>query len=418
MSRQTIRAVILFGVIAICGIIGIQIYWMKKAFDIQDQQFRQGVMVGLRNVANNISKADNFPIIKNPVEQVSSDYYVVNLRMPLEPWILEHYLIEEFKSKNISTEFEYGIYNCDSDKIVYGGFVNSNFESSTLKKTGNLEKTDMFLNYFGIKFPSKSSYLTSKIDIWVVSSIITLMFTAFFGYAMSVILKQKRLSEVQRDFINNMTHEFQTPISTIKIATDVLGTAKIMTQPERLKKYVDIIRLENNRLKNQVEAVLTTAHIGKGNIEIDVQLQDLHALIWEVTESVRIDLGENFKLNLDATKTTILADRMHLMNIIRNLIDNAKKYSKQPPFISLNTLSDDKFVFIAIEDKGIGIAKEHIARIYDKFYRVPTGNLHNVKGFGLGLNYVKEMIKMHKWELDVESEPGVGTTFVIRIPIT
>jgi two-component system phosphate regulon sensor histidine kinase PhoR len=417
LSRQTIRAVILFGVIAICGIIGIQIYWMKKAFDIQDQQFRQGVMVVLRNVANNISKADNFPIIKNPVEQVSSDYYVVNLRMPLEPWILEHYLIEEFKSKNISTEFEYGIYNCDSDKIVYGGFVNSNFESSTLKKTGNLEKTDMFLNYFGIKFPSKSSYLTSKIDIWVVSSIITLMFTAFFGYAMSVILKQKRLSEVQRDFINNMTHEFQTPISTIKIATDVLGTAKIMTQPERLKKYVDIIRLENNRLKNQVEAVLTTARIGKGNIEIDVQLQDLHALIWEVTESVRMDLGENFKLNLDATKTTILADRMHLMNIIRNLIDNAKKYSKQPPFISLNTLNDDRFVFIAIEDKGIGIAKEHLARIYDKFYRVPTGNLHNVKGFGLGLNYVKEMIKMHKWELDVESEPGVGTTFVIRIPI-
>jgi two-component system phosphate regulon sensor histidine kinase PhoR len=418
LSRQTIRAVILFGVIAICGIIGIQIYWMKKAFDIQDQQFRQGVMVVLRNVANNISKADNFPIIKNPVEQVSSDYYVVNLRMPLEPWILEHYLIEEFKSKNISTEFEYGIYNCDSDKIVYGGFVNSNFESSTLKKTGNLEKTDMFLNYFGIKFPSKSSYLTSKIDIWVVSSIITLMFTAFFGYAMSVILKQKRLSEVQRDFINNMTHEFQTPISTIKIATDVLGTAKIMTQPERLKKYVDIIRLENNRLKNQVEAVLTTARIGKGNIEIDVQLQDLHALIWEVTESVRMDLGENFKLNLDATKTTILADRMHLMNIIRNLIDNAKKYSKQPPFISLNTLNDDRFVFIAIEDKGIGIAKEHLARIYDKFYRVPTGNLHNVKGFGLGLNYVKEMIKMHKWELDVESEPGVGTTFVIRIPIS
>lgn len=418
MSRQTIRAVILFGVIAICGIIGIQIYWIKKAFDIQDQQFRQSVMVGLRNVANNISKADSFPNISNPVEQLSSDYYVVNLRMPLEPWILEHYLIEEFKAKNINTEFEYGIYNCDSDKIVYGGFVNSSFESSTRKKTGNLEKTDKFLNYFGIKFPGKSSYLTSKLDIWVVSSIITLVFTAFFGYAISVILKQKRLSEIQRDFINNMTHEFQTPISTIKIATDVLGTDKIMTQPERLRKYVDIIKLENNRLKNQVEAVLTTARIGKGSIELDLQLQDVHALIWEVTESVRMDLGENFKLNLDATKTTILADRMHLMNIIRNLLDNAKKYSKQPPSISLNTLSDENFVFIAIEDKGIGISKEHLSRIFDKFYRVPTGNLHNVKGFGLGLNYVKEMTKKHKWELDVESEPGQGTTFVIRIPIS
>lgn len=418
MSRQTIRTVIIIGVIAICGIIGIQIYWMKKAFDIQDQQFRQSVMVSLRNVANDISKADNFPVISNPVEQVSSDYYVVNLRMPLEPWILEHYLIEEFKEKNINTEFEYGIYNCDTDKIVYGGYVDNDFQSSTQKKTGNLEKTDMFLNYFGIKFPSKSSYLTSKLDIWVVSSIITLIVTVFFGYAMSVILKQKRLSEVQRDFINNMTHEFQTPISTIKIATDVLGSGKIVSQPERLKKYVDIIRLENNRLKNQVEALLSSASISKGSIQLDLQLQDLHALIWEVTESVRMDLGENFKLNLDATKTTILADKMHLMNIIRNLLDNAKKYSDQPASIALNTLSDDKFVFIAIEDQGIGISKEHVNRIYDKFYRVPTGNLHNVKGFGLGLNYVKEMIKLHKWELDVESELGVGTTFVIRIPIS
>jgi two-component system phosphate regulon sensor histidine kinase PhoR len=418
LSRQTIRTVIIIGVIAICGIIGIQIYWMKKAFDIQDQQFRQSVMVSLRNVANDISKADNFPVISNPVEQVSSDYYVVNLRMPLEPWILEHYLIEEFKEKNINTEFEYGIYNCDTDKIVYGGYVDNDFQSSTQKKTGNLEKTDMFLNYFGIKFPSKSSYLTSKLDIWVVSSIITLIVTVFFGYAMSVILKQKRLSEVQRDFINNMTHEFQTPISTIKIATDVLGSGKIVSQPERLKKYVDIIKLENNRLKNQVEALLSSASISKGSIQLDLQLQDLHALIWEVTESVRMDLGENFKLNLDATKTTILADKMHLMNIIRNLLDNAKKYSDQPASIALNTLSDDKFVFIAIEDQGIGISKEHVNRIYDKFYRVPTGNLHNVKGFGLGLNYVKEMIKLHKWELDVESELGVGTTFVIRIPIS
>ncbi len=417
MSRQTIRTVIIFGVIAICGIIGIQVYWMKKAFDLQNQQFRQSVMVSLRNVAHKISKSDNFPVIDNPVEQMSSDYYVVNLRMPLEPWILEHYLVEEFKGKNLLTDFEYGIYDCDSDKIVYGGFVNSNFESlNEQKMVGKLEKTDKFLNYFGIKFPGKASYLTSKLDIWVVSSIITIFFTAFFGYAMSVILRQKRLSEVQRDFINNMTHEFQTPISTIKIATDVLATEKILGQPERFKKYVDIIKIENNRLKNQVEAVLSTARIGKGNIEIDIQLQDLHALIWEVTEGVRMDLGDNFVLNLDATKTAVLADKMHLMNIVRNLIDNAKKYSLQPANIKLTTLSDSKYIYLAVEDKGVGIEKEHLSRIFDKFYRVPTGNLHNVKGFGLGLNYVKEMVKMHKWELDVNSEVGAGTTFVIKIP--
>lgn len=418
VTRQTIRTVIIFGVIAICGIIGIQLYWMKKAFDLYEQQFRQGVMISLRNVAHKISQSHNMAIIDNPVEQLSSDYYVVNLRLPLEPSVLEPLLIEEFKRKNLNSDFEYGIYNCDTDKIIYGGFVNSSFETPDIPKTSELPKTDKFLNYFGVKFLDKSSYLTSKLDIWIVSSVITLFFTVFFGYAMSVILRQKRLSEVQRDFINNMTHEFQTPISTIKIATDVLGTDKIMNQPERLKKYVDIIRSENNRLKNQVEAVLSTAKIGKGNIQIDKQLQDLHALIWEVTESVRVEMGENFHMHLGADKVSVKADRLHLMNMIRNLLDNARKYSGDTPQIILRTLNDERFIYVAVEDKGIGIPKEHLHRIFDKFYRVPTGNLHNVKGFGLGLNYVKEMVKLHKWEIDVNSEVGVGTTFVIKIPIS
>lgn len=418
MTRQTIRAVILLGVIAICGIIGIQIYWMKKAFDLHEQQFRQSVMVSLRDVANKVSKSYNMSVIDNPVEQVSSDYFVVNLRIPLEPAVLEPLLIEEFKRRNLNSDFEYGIYNCDTDKIMYGGFVNSNFEPTSQATSNDLPKTDKFLNYFGVRFLDKSSYLTSKLDIWIVSSIITLLFTVFFGYAMFVILRQKRLSEVQRDFINNMTHEFQTPISTIKIATDVLGTEKIVTQPERLKKYVDIIRSENNRLKNQVEAVLSTAKIGKGNIQIDRQLQDLHALIWEVTESVRVELGDHFHLHLGAQKTSIKADRLHLMNMVRNLLDNAIKYSSETPDITLRTLNDNDYIYVAVEDKGIGIAKEHQTKIFERFYRVPTGNVHNVKGFGLGLNYVKEMVRLHKWEIDVNSEVGHGTTFVIKIPIS
>ncbi len=417
MSRQTIRAVILLGVIAICGIIGIQIYWTKKAFDLQEQQFRQSVMMSLRNVAHKISKAYQFSIIDNPVVQLSSDYFVVNLRGPLEPIFLEHMLVEEFQSNNIVTNFEYGIYDCDTERIVYGGLVNNNFESSRGRIEGTLPKTDKFLNYFGIKFPNKTSYLTSKLDIWVISSFVTLVFTVFFGYAMFVILRQKRLSEVQRDFINNMTHEFQTPISTIRIATDVLSSGKMADQPERQKKYIDIIKQENNRLKNQVEAVLTTAKIGKGNIEINMELQDLHEIIWEASESVRMDLGEDFVLKLNASKTTVKADRLHLMNMLRNLIDNAKKYSRPPANVTLRTESDNAHIYIYIEDKGIGIEPEHVQKIFNKFYRVPTGNVHNVKGFGLGLNYVKEMVKLHKWEIGVESKIGKGTTFKITIPI-
>jgi two-component system phosphate regulon sensor histidine kinase PhoR len=240
---------------------------------------------------------------------------------------------------------------------------------------------------------------------------------AFFAYAMFVILKQKRLSGVQRDFINNMTHEFQTPISTIKIATDVLAQSKILEQPERFKKYVQIIKQENNRLKNQVESVLATARIGKGQIELDIKLQELHEIIGEVSDSVKAELEENFTLDLNATKTTINADRMHLMNVIRNLVDNAIKYSGKPPKIKVSTRNENNLLIVSILDKGIGIPKDALPKIFNKFYRVPTGNLHNVRGFGLGLNYVKEIINLHKWKIIVNSEVGVGSAFEINIPL-
>jgi two-component system phosphate regulon sensor histidine kinase PhoR len=417
LSRNTIRVVIILGIISISGIIAIQIYWVKKAFDLKDQQFRQTVMVSLRNVANQISKAYKLSFIENPVSQYSSDYYVVNLRVPLEHSLLEHLLKEEFKKSNINTDFEYGIYDCETDKIVFGSHINSNFEVQNVNHEISLPKTDKFLNYFGVKFPNQKSYLTSKLDFWIVSSFITLVVMAFFGYAMFVILKQKRLSEVQRDFINNMTHEFQTPISTIKIATDVLGQDKILDQPKRMKKYVQIIEQENNRLKNQVEAVLATAKIGKGQIVLDSQLQELHEIISEVSDSIKAELEDNFTLDLKATRTSITADRMHLMNVIRNLIDNAIKYSSKPARVKISTRNENRVLVITIEDKGIGIPKEHVAKIFDKFYRVPTGNIHNVKGFGLGLNYVKEIIKLHKWKINVLSEIGEGTVFDILIPI-
>ena len=417
LSRNTIKLVLILGVIAISGIIAIQIYWVKKAFDLKDQQFRQSTMVALRNVANQISKSYKLAIIDNPVSQYSSDYYVVNLRVPLQQSLLEHLLKEEFKKSNINTDFEYGIYDCETDKIVFGAHINSDYEVEEVHQSIVLPTTDKFLNYFGVKFPNQKSYLTSKLDFWIVSSIITMLVMAFFAYAMFVILKQKRLSGVQRDFINNMTHEFQTPISTIKIATDVLAQSKILEQPERFKKYVQIIKQENNRLKNQVESVLATARIGKGQIELDIKLQELHEIIGEVSDSVKAELEGNFTLDLNATKTTINADRMHLMNVIRNLVDNAIKYSGKPPKIKVSTRNENNLLIVSILDKGIGIPKDALPKIFNKFYRVPTGNLHNVRGFGLGLNYVKEIINLHKWKIIVNSEVGVGSVFEINIPL-
>ena len=412
MNRNTIRLLVLLGTLSITGIIAVQAYWVKRAFDLKEQQFRQTVMISLRNVANRISTLYKLSKFDNPVTQLSSDYYVANLRVPLDADVLEHYLKEEFKKQNLNTPFEYGIYDCESEKIVYGSYIDSDFETSTVS-TKPLLKTDKYLNYFGVRFPSKTSYLASKLDIWLISSLITLIVTVFFGYAMFVILRQKRLSEVQRDFVNNMTHEFQTPISTIRIATDVLSQPKIMEQPERLKKYVQIIRQENNRLKTQVETVLNTARLERGKMQLDIQLQELHSLINEVTEGVQAELEDCLKIELNATKSSIYADRTQLVSLIRNLLENAIKYSPKPPRITIRTENTDDSLMFLVIDNGIGIPKESVEKIFKKFYRVPTGNLHNVKGFGLGLSYVSEIIKAHKWQIKVKSEVGQGSTFKV-----
>ena len=414
MNRNTIRLLILLGTLSITGILAVQAYWVKSAFDLKEQQFRQTVMISLRNVANRISTLYKLSKFENPVSQLSSDYYVANLRIPLEANVLEHYLKEEFKKQNLNTDFEYGIYDCDTEKIVYGAYINSDFEEGEIA-TNPLPKTDKYLNYFGVRFPSKTSYLASRLDIWLISSLITLVVTAFFGYAMFIILRQKRLSEVQRDFVNNMTHEFQTPISTIRIATDVLSQSKIMEQPERFKKYVQIIRQENNRLKNQVETVLNTAKLERGKMDLHIQLQELHSLINEVTEGVQAELEDCLKIELNASKSSIYADRTQLVSLIRNLLENAIKYSKKPPSICIKTENIGDTMLFSVSDKGIGIPKESIDKIFKKFYRVPTGNLHNVKGFGLGLSYVNEIIKAHKWQMKVESKVGEGSTFTVTM---
>lgn len=415
MNRNIIRLTIIFGIVAIVGIIAVQVYWVKRAFDLKEQQFRQTVMVALQDVANNISRLYELSDIDNPVTQLSSDYYVVNLRVPLDKDILESYLTTEFSKRQIRTDFEYGIYDCDTDNIVYGSFINANYEVSDIQ-VEPLEKTDKYLNYFGVRFPNKSSYVASKLDIWIVSSIITLVVMVFFGYSMFIILRQKRLSEVQRDFVNNMTHEFQTPISTIQVATDVLNHPKILEQPERMHKYVQIIKQENSRLKNQVETVLTTARLTRGKLEMNVELQELHSLIHEVTGSVKAELGDNLVFELNADRTSIYADKVHLINVIRNLVENAIKYSSKSATVTIATHNVQEGIVLEIKDKGIGIPKEYQGKIFNKFYRVPTGNVHNVKGFGLGLSYVKQIIKAHRWSINVVSEYKQGTTFAITIP--
>lgn len=415
MSRKSIQYFLLLGVISLVGIISIQIFWVKKAFDLKEQQFRQTVMIALRNVANQIATSHSLAVIENPVSQLSSNYYVVNIRIPLDEKLLAYLLQEEFLKNEIETDFEFGIYDCDTDAIVYGAYIAKNTGKKNIVPS-KLPKTDQFLNYFGVRFPEKNSFLIGSLDFWIYSSLITFVVIIFFTYAMFVVLKQRRLSEIQRDFINNMTHEFQTPISTIHIATDVLRLPKILEQPQRLFKYVDIIRQENQRLKLQVETLLTTARTGKGAFLLNTSTYDLHAVIQEVFDSLLTESTTEIRFDFQATQTNVNLDKGHFMNMIRNLVDNSLKYADGPCLITIQTKQVEGRLQFTIQDNGIGISSEHLPFIFDRFYRVPTGNVHNVKGFGLGLNYVKSVAKAHHWSVMVKSEVGKGTAFTFEIP--
>ncbi len=420
MRKNTIRYITLLGAISVAGIILIQIYWVRKAFDLKEKQFNQTIQIALRNVAEKMAQYGQFSLPSTDlINQVSTDYYAVNLNNTIDAKTLQYYLINEFGKMGINTDFEYAIYDCSSDKMVYGNYVSAQgvVENKPIK---SLPKMDKLTYYFVIYFPERSSYITGKMDNWVLTSFILLFVIVFFSYALFIILRQRRLSEVQRDFINNMTHEFKTPISTIAIASETISQPDIVDTPERLFMYSGIIHEEAARLNMQVERVLQTVKAERKEFELNKEKIDLHELIKTIVDSFSVNTknkkGE-IKLNLTATDYLITADKHHLTNVIFNLLDNAVKYSDKAPVITVGTTNEGNKILLSVSDEGLGIKKEYLKRIFDKFFRVPSGNIHNVKGFGLGLSYVKSIANLHKWKIKVNSELGKGSTFTIIIPV-
>jgi two-component system phosphate regulon sensor histidine kinase PhoR len=422
MTRFTFRLVVLLGTISVTGIIIIQIYWVKNAFSLSEKQFNQTINIALRNVAEKLAAYNKASLPnENPVSQLATDYYVVNVNTIIDANVLEYYLRTEFNAMNITNDYEYAIYDCSSNQMMYGNYIGGKDHERIRPARKNLPKYDKYTYYFGIYFPGKNTLLASKMDIWIFSSLVLLIVILFFGYALATILKQYRLSEVQRDFVNNMTHEFKTPLSTIAISAEVLSQPGIASSPATLSTYTEIIRNENSRLVRQVERVLQMAHTDHKKVHLNLETVDLHELIQQSMEQLRMNSKEKsiaFVLQLEAPCSLIKADKIHLGNVLYNLLDNAIKYSGDEVRIQIQTSVRKKGLELSISDNGIGMNKEQMKRIFDKFYRVPTGNIHNVKGFGLGLHYVKNIVSGHGWKIKVESTAGRGSCFRILFPKT
>lgn len=420
MSNRNIRIIILLGIIAIASVLVLQIYLLRKAWRLEEEKLNHRLHSALKSTAERVITFNNSSLSpQEKVKQLAPGYFVVNTNSEVDKSVLEYFLKLSFDEFNIKLNFEYSIYNCYYDTMEYGNQVIYNPDEFDFQDPPEFLKSKEFVYYFGIYFPGIQSYLWRELSVVIIFSVAVILITIFFGYSIIIILRQRRLSELQREFINTMTHEFKTPISTINIAADVLSNQEIIKTPERLVTYTNLIKQENIRLNSQVERVLQLARLEKKNFGLKKEPVELNEVTKSVCESFEMNAQkQNFEIryHLNATNDKIPADRLHLTNMLFNLIDNAIKYRKEELIITVSTFNQPKSVILQIEDTGIGISKEYIQKVFNLFYRVPTGNLHNVKGFGLGLYYVKTICRKHRWNIHLESEPGVGSKFIITIP--
>lgn len=340
----------------------------------------------------------------------------------IDPYLLDSLIYEELTNKNIKTEYEFGIYSPSRGQLIVQ--KTGKYKSELLKRnfTYVLFPSDIYMNpeYLVLYFPKERSYLLLQLLVLLIASILMIVIIIYsFGYTIFTIFRQKKLSEIKNDFVNNMTHEIKTPISTISLACEALTDKDIQKSTEMFENYVSMIKHENKRLESLVEHILQTATLERGQLVLNKELIDLHKIIEQAVNNVGFHVMQKsgvINQELNAAKHEIMADKVHITNLIYNLLDNANKYSPEKPKIIISTENTKLGVIIKVKDNGIGISKANQKKIFEKFSRVPTGNVHNVKGFGLGLSYVKAIVDKHQGYIKIESELKKGSVFIVFLP--
>lgn len=341
------------------------------------------------------------------------------LKARLNPKNLDTLLSAVFASRSLPTQYQFAV--VEGDIIQRVAMRSPDFDQNKLK---DAYKGRLYKNLPGtrpawlvVEFPGQDFHLLKTVKG---PAFAALLFTGImlfcFWVTVRIILRQKKLSEMKSDFINNMTHEFKTPLATISLATESMRNPRIRADETRMAYYMGIIKEENQRMNQQVERVLQLA---RSDIKLKRMPIVVHELIQRVTDKARLHIearGGKLELDLRATEDTLPGDEVHLSNLLHNLLENANKYSPQAPVITLRTWNEDEALCLSVADHGLGISKADQVRVFDRFFRVSTGNLHDIKGFGLGLSYVKEIVEAHQGTISIESKLGEGSVFTIRLP--
>lgn len=417
MKNRTISVIIIAGVFSILFVSIVQFIWADNLVRIEQKQLNHKVKIALTNAGYKLRLIHHSSIDKiHLVKQISDESFIVEIQDIVNPSQIDSLLQEEFEDLEVNRDYKIAIYDCFTDSVLYS-HSGSNMEELVAAKEYGVN-WDINSYNFGVIFSKENVFVTYR-KIWIASVSVVVVLSFLFIYMVILIIRQKKIGDMKTDFINNMTHELKTPISTVSLASKVINDPNIINQPERLSRYASIIEEENLRLKKQVERVLQISFFEKQNIQLNIDNSNIKALIKTSIKPFQILLEEkNGTINLTGDSFTAQIDENYFSNVISNLVDNAIKYSgDSAPDIDISIERAAKNFTLTISDQGIGMQKEELKNIFAKFYRVPTGNVHNVKGFGIGLSYVQLMVKKHGGTIDVKSEIGVKTTFMICLPL-
>jgi len=367
---------------------------------------------------------------KTDFDNIADEYQAAKSPLPkrLNLREIDSLLKFELLSRGIDMPYSFEVSTANNDSLIFSNVNNVTGERASLTKDNKPYQTPIFASNvvndpgkLRLSFPNKRILILSGMGMSLGTSAGLLLILIFcFGYTIFSILRQKKISEMKTDFINNMTHEFKTPVSTIMIASEALKDAEIASDQTRIARLANIIYEENARLGSHIERVLNIAKIEKDDFKLDIKPVEVNETITAVVDSMSLKLQKysaEIELNLNAEYSTINADELHFSNVLYNLVDNAIKYSKDAPQITVSTSMARNTLIITVADKGIGMSREEQARIFEQFYRIPTGNLHDVKGFGLGLSYVNTIVRRLDGSISVKSEKDKGSEFELRFPV-
>lgn len=418
MKLSKFNIVIIIGFLAIVGVIIMQLFLINNAHKLAKKDTEDKIFFALQDVLEKLYK-DNLTglLVSNQVEKVSGNYFTVNVNYEFENTILEHYLISEFEKNNLDVDFEYAVYNCSSDKMAFSNHINSNGKKEPIKCPSCFTKNPDYTYYFAIRFPDiEQNYFKNLNQYWIFTTVLFLVLIIYV-YSVVLMLKQKKYTELQKDFINNMSHEFKTPLASILIASNYVKEQNEIKENPKLKKYNQIIVNQTNKLNEHIEKILYVAKTESKQMLIDKTKFELMPVLDLVKDNILLKYDKEIAINIIVTKTIVLkADEFHLYNILFNLVDNAVKYSEPSPKIEIIINQINQQLSIQIKDNGCGIPPKDLPFVFDKFYRVSRQDIKNIEGFGIGLSYVKKICDLHRWKITIanNSDKGIVVTIIIN----